>query len=109
MAVKIDKYRVDDKVLQEDPQAQVRADRTVKWSLGGDEYEIDLTDANFAEMVRDLDPWKKASRRTRRSRRQRRHLPGIRDWARSQGYDVKPSGRIAESIVAEYEAAVSAA
>lgn len=109
MAVKIEKYRIDDKELQEDPHAEVRADRTVRWSLGGDEYEIDLTEANFGEMVKDLEPWKKASRRTRRARRQRRQLPGIRDWARSQGYDVKPQGRVPDKIVAEYEAALAAA
>lgn len=88
------------------------ASQTVDFSLDGVSYEIDLTDANAAELRSFL------SRFTGKARRDggRKKSPGaalrqgpdtkaIRAWAVAQGLDVNPRGRVPEAIIQQYTAA----
>jgi hypothetical protein len=101
---------------------------TVKFGLDGYDYEIDLC-AEHGEQVREqLQELISVARRAggrggrrsspSRSRPERRkatsdspalsdreRLQDIREWARSQGHDVKSRGRIPQAIVDDYEAA----
>lgn len=101
--------------------------RTRRFSLDGSEYEIDLTDASFADLRAALKPFIKAgravggapaSRRTvagRRTATSRRRATGkapteaavIRAWARSNGMAVTERGRVAPELRAAWEAAGS--
>lgn len=91
------------------------ADETVTFSLDGVSYEIDLSTKNAAKMRDTLALYvgsarKVAGRRRRGSGSAARRSGGtdtarIRDWARSNGYDVSERGRIPAEIRQAYEAA----
>ncbi len=95
---------------------EVGAGETVLFSLDGTAYEIDLTDENAAALRETLDPYIGAARsvsapratsrpaRTQRRSGQRDYAP-IREWARSNGYEVNERGRVPQSIVDAYDAA----
>ena len=89
------------------------ADETVRFGLGGTEYEIDLSTKNAAAFRQQLAPFIEHARRTGRGQRRR---PGrtvsnrersadIRAWAKDQGITVSDRGRIAASVAEQYEAA----
>jgi hypothetical protein len=89
----------------------------VHFSFGGADYSIDLSKKNLAAFEKALKPYLDAatrvsgrppvSRRTKASQSpsSRKDLSAIRDWAREQGLEVSERGRIAASIVEQYEAA----
>jgi len=89
------------------------AEETVRFAVGGTEYEIDLNKKNARAFRKQLAPFiehaRKAGRRQRR--RPARLGPGgerasdIRAWASQQGIAVSRRGRIPASVVAQYEAA----
>ena len=101
--------------------------RTRTFRLDGTEYEIDLTDASFAELKAALKPYLRAARQvggtvvagTRRARSSGASSPGakgpkapsdaavIRAWARSVGMPVTERGRVAPDVRAAWEAAGS--
>jgi hypothetical protein len=103
--------------------------RTRTLRFDGTDYEIDLTDASFAELRSLLKPYLRAARQvggqiapgTRRGRpsgsssdeRTRRPAAGptdaavIRAWARSVGMPVTERGRVAPDVRAAWEAAGS--
>lgn len=89
------------------------ADETVSFSLDGVTYEIDLS-SNNAKKLRDslqsyVDHARKAgTARRRRSRgaSSRERSAEIRAWAKSRGKKVNERGRIPQSIVDEFEAAM---
>lgn len=108
------------------------ADETVAFQLDGVEYEIDLSSEHAAQLRKLLAPWIDAVGRRRGasgrgevhkprkptgapagSRRQGRGEPevklgyytAIRDWARREGIAVNDRGRVANSVIAAYEAA----
>ncbi len=88
------------------------AEGTVKFGLGGTEYEIDLNKKHTQQLTKALEPYiaaaRKApgSRRTARgSRASRRDQSDVRAWARAQGIAVSDRGRIPAGVLAEYEAA----
>lgn len=89
------------------------ADQTVRFGLGGAEYEIDLSAANAAAFREQLAPFteraRKAGRapggRPQRSASARERSGAIRAWAKGQGIAVNDRGRIPASVVAQYEAA----
>jgi hypothetical protein len=89
------------------------ADETVRFSLGGAEYEIDLSAKNAAALRTQLAPFVEHARRAGRGSRGRPTRPGssrdrsgaIRAWAREQGIAVSDRGRIPASVAAGYEAA----
>jgi hypothetical protein len=96
------------------------AEGTVRFGLDGAEYEIDLS-AEHAEALRNaLAPYVSAARRApgaaaRRPGQSGRRAAGagapdptaIREWARSQGIEVKDRGRVPAELVAKFNAATA--
>jgi len=89
------------------------ADETVRFGLGGTEYEIDLSTRNATAFRRKLAPFIEHARKTGRGQRRR---PGrtassrersadIRAWAKDQGITVSDRGRIPASVAEQYDAA----
>jgi hypothetical protein len=109
MAQKIQTVFVDDLDGSE-------AEGTVRFGLDGAEYEIDLS-AGHAQALREaLAPYVSAARRasggTRRpARAAARRSPAsvntteVREWAKSQGIDVKDRGRVPAELVVKFKAA----
>jgi hypothetical protein len=104
MATKITVALEDD--LEGGPAAE-----TVRFEIGGTEYEIDLNTKNARAFRKQLAPFVEHARRAGRgqrrprtsSRRQRRG--DIRAWAKEQGIAVSGRGRIPASVVEQYQAA----
>lgn len=103
-----------------------QADETLRFSLGRDTYEIDLSKSNAKKLRDALSSYVSAGRRvgggrgrpaTRatatRSRGRGRAAASsgsaspadIRAWAKSRGIKVNERGRISADIVAKYDAA----
>jgi hypothetical protein len=92
------------------------ADGTIRFGLDGTEYEIDLS-AEHAQALRDaLARYVQAARRAggsaRRPARGGRRAPAggpnpteVREWAKAQGIEVKPRGRVPAELVARFKAA----
>jgi hypothetical protein len=93
------------------------AEGTVRFGLDGSEYEIDLN-AGHAQALREaLAPYVSAARRAgggaaRRPARTARRVPAtglntteVREWAKSQGIDVKDRGRVPAELVVKFKAA----
>ena len=89
------------------------ADETVRFGLGGTEYEIDLSKKNAKVFRRQLAPFIEHARKAGRGQRRR---PGrtvssrersadIRAWAKDRGITVSDRGRISASVAEQYEAA----
>jgi hypothetical protein len=105
MAQKVNIILVDD--LDEST-----ADETVRFGLDGANYEIDLNKKNAKKLRDALAPYVAVSRkvRTPRSRGAAKAAAGgsakeIREWARSNGYDVPDRGRVPNEIREAYAAA----
>lgn len=91
------------------------ATTSVSFALDGVKYEIDLSEANAAEMGKALAKYVSAARRTSgqtgRGRGRRTHTPvaadpkAIRAWAASNGIEVNSRGRISSDVVKQFEAA----
>lgn len=92
------------------------ATESVSFGLDGTSYEIDLNDANaarlrdtLAEFVGHARKVGSASRRGRRSSAAAASTgPSareIRDWARSNGYDVPDRGRVSAEVREAFDAA----
>ena len=89
------------------------ADETVRFAIGGVDYEIDLSRKNAAAFRRQLAPFldharkvgRGARRRPGRSAASRDRSGAIRAWAKEQGIAVSDRGRISVSVVEQYEAA----
>src|SRR5262249_40803326 len=100
-------------VAMEDDLDGGPADETVRFGLGGTEYEIDLSTKNANAFRRQLAPFIEHARKTGRGQRRR---PGrtassrersadIRAWAKDQGITVSDRGRISASVAEQYGAA----
>ena len=93
------------------------ATESVSFGLDGTSYEIDLNDANaarlrdaLAEFVGHARKVGSASRRGRRASSSAAAAGGpsareIRDWARSNGYDVPDRGRVSAEVREAFDAA----
>ena len=89
------------------------ADETVRFGLGGTDYEIDLSTKNATAFRRQLAPYIEHARRTGRGPRRRsgrtassrERSADIRAWAKDQGITVSDRGRIPASVVEQYQAA----
>jgi nucleoid-associated protein Lsr2 len=100
-------------VVLEDDLDGGPADQTVRFGLGGAEYEIDLSNRNATAFRAQLAPFteraRKAGRGPRsrpgRSASSRERSGGIRAWARNQGIAVSDRGRIPASVIEQYQAA----
>jgi len=94
------------------------ADETLKFSIDGVAYEIDLNAANAdrfrTEIARYIVAGRRAARTTPassprsggrvtgRPQAGRSQNQAIREWAKSRGYDVGGRGRIPSAIIAEF-------
>jgi hypothetical protein len=92
------------------------ADGTVRFGFDGTEYEIDLNKAHAEELRSALERYielgRKVSspRRTARGGARRTTTGGpnpseVREWAKSQGIEVKDRGRVPEELVVKFKAA----
>jgi hypothetical protein len=93
------------------------ADQTVRFAIGGTEYEIDLSNENAQVFRQELAPYiahaRRATRRARREQRRRsvrtaasrQRSESVRAWAKNQGISVSDRGRIPADIVQQYERA----
>lgn len=91
------------------------ATETVTFGLDGQTYEIDLNEKNAAGLRDALAPYLGHARRSTGGRRngstgRKSTTVGpsprlVRDWARSNGYEVSDRGRVSAEIVQAYEAA----
>ena len=89
------------------------AAETVRFGLGGTDYEIDLSKKNATAFRRKIAPFVEHARKAGRGQRRR---PGrtassrersadIRAWAKDQGITVSDRGRISASVAEQYDAA----
>ncbi|MBB5784408.1 Lsr2 family protein [Nonomuraea angiospora] len=95
------------------------AEGTTRFALDGTSYEIDLSGSNREKLEKALAPFITKARAVRAERgvRGRRGGAGtsravtreksteIRRWAKAQGLPVSERGRIAATVVEQYEAA----
>ena len=101
-------------IVLEDDLDGSEATETVTFGLDGTSYEIDLNDKNAAKLRDALAGYighgRKVGSAPRRGRKAAASTGGtsakeIRDWARSNGYDVPERGRVSADVRAAYEAA----
>jgi nucleoid-associated protein Lsr2 len=98
-------------VVLEDDLDGGPADETVRFAVGGTQYEIDLNKKNAKAFRKQLAPFiehaRKAGRGPRRPRTSssRQRSGDIRAWAKEQGIAVSDRGRIPASVMEQYEAA----
>ena len=100
-------------LLVDDLDGESPADTTVKFGIAGTDYEIDLSEAHASEMRDAFSRYVKAARKVGRSSRGRaavRHTTdvdpaAVRAWAKSQGIEVSPRGRIKADVVEQFRAA----
>ena len=94
------------------------AEGTVRFSLDGTEYEIDLNAKHSEELRSALGKYVSHARKVggaaRRAGRgvgrgrgagSAQNTTEIRNWARENGYDIKDRGRVPADVVAKYQAA----
>ncbi len=90
---------------------------TVRFSLDGVDYEIDLSIEHTDELHTALGKYighaRKVGGASKRAPRGRHAASSIdttavRTWAREQGYDIKDRGRVPADLVAKYQAATGA-
>ena len=89
------------------------AEETVRFGLGGAEYEIDLSKTNATAFRKQLAPFIDHARKAGPGQRRRAGRPassrersgGVRAWATEQGIAVSGRGRIPAGVVGQYEAA----
>jgi hypothetical protein len=87
------------------------ADETVRFGVGGVEYEIDLNKKNARAFRKQLAPFVEHARRAGRGQRRsrtsssRQRSGDIRAWAKEHGIAVSDRGRIPASVVDQHEAA----
>jgi Lsr2 len=110
VATKIETLFIDD--LDGSP-----AEGTVRFALDGTSYEIDLSSEHAQALRGALSAFTDAARRapgTRSPARSRRKPSAgdpdsteVRDWARSQGIDVKDRGRIPAELIVKFKTATA--
>jgi len=90
---------------------------TVRFSLDGTQYEIDLseqhTDALRTALAKYVEHARKVGGTSRRQARGGRRgaeavdTAKVREWAKGQGIDIKDRGRVPANIVEKYRAAAA--
>ena len=86
---------------------------TITFAFEGKDYSIDLSDANADTFREVLEPYINAGHRvtgskaktSRRTTTSSGDTKVVREWARSNGYDVSDRGRIPTDIMDAYAAA----
>lgn len=111
-------------IVLEDDLDGSEASETVTFGLDGTTYEIDLTDEHATELREALAPYvghaRKVSGSARRGRKTSAGAAGngsagsadggpsakeIREWARSNGYEVPDRGRVSAEVREAFDAA----
>lgn len=99
--------------LQDDLDGSPAAE-TMRFALGGSEFEIDLSEKNARTFRQQVTPFLKHARRAGRSGKARPASRGaasrartaaIRAWARDRGMIINARGRIPASVTKQYQAA----
>ena len=86
---------------------------TVRFGLQGTSYEIDLSKKNADKLAKIFEPYVQAARKASSSRRQAagRSRPAgpspaaVREWARTEGMEVKDKGRVPAELIVKFQAA----
>lgn len=75
-----------------------------KFSLGGINYVIDLTDDNYAALLLAVEPWRSVARVERKGtfKLSNDDRQKIRAWANQNGLEVKDRGRFPHSVIQAY-------
>ncbi len=88
------------------------ADETVSFALDGTSYEIDLNEKNAAKLRDALSGYIGHARKVSTTRKRRSSVSSsgpsareLRDWARSNGYEVSDRGRVPAEVREAFEAA----
>jgi len=92
------------------------ADATIRFGLDGTDYEIDLNEAHARSFRETLQSYIGAARKVggtarpgragaRRGGRGAAGSAEVREWAKSQGLDVKDRGRVPSEVIAKFKAA----
>ncbi len=92
------------------------AGTTVRFGLDGTAYELDLTNEHADELRESLGRYVEAARKTgsdRPARSTGRARPSktdvspvaVREWAKANGIEVSPRGRIPQKVVEQFRAA----
>jgi hypothetical protein len=88
------------------------ADETIRFRIGGAEYEIDLSKKNAKTFRAGVAPFVEHARKAGRGPRRASGRPStrerngeIRAWAKAAGIAISDRGRIPASVVDQYEAA----
>ncbi len=88
------------------------ADETVSFALDGTSYEIDLNEKNAAKLRDALSGYIGHARKVSSTRKRRSSAASsgpsareLRDWARSNGYEVSDRGRVPAEVREAFEAA----
>jgi Lsr2 len=97
-----------------------QAEDTVRFGLDGTDYEIDLSAQHAGALRKALAPYLGAARRvpgsaSRRPGRSGRRAAGasgpdptaVREWAKSQGIEVKDRGRVPAELMVKFKAAAA--
>ena len=103
-------------IVLEDDLDGSPATETVSFGLDGKTYEIDLNDKNAGKLRDALAQYVGAGRSVGGARRGGRKSPSsatnlgpsareVRDWARSNGFDVPDRGRIPADVRTAFDAA----
>ena len=86
---------------------------TINFGFEGATYEIDLSKSNAKAFERAMSLYVGHARKVRSARKAsggrvssgKHDLGFVREWAKSNGYDVSDRGRVAAAVLEAYEAA----
>jgi hypothetical protein len=86
------------------------AEGTVRFSLDGAQYEIELNAAHATELRDALAPYVEAGRKVpRQARRNRRRAAAkgarsneVRDWAKTNGVEINNRGRVPAEVMTKF-------
>jgi hypothetical protein len=99
-------------IVLEDDLEGGPADETLRFSLSGKDYEIDLNTKNAALFRKQLKVFvdharpagARQARRPTRTASSRQRSAAIRAWAKEQGIDISDRGRIPANVIERYQA-----
>lgn len=98
------------KVVLTDDIDGTPADETIKFSIDGTDYEIELNSDNAAKFRGTFEPYVAKARRVSGSRAPKKKSTtsrfdpmAVRDWARDNGFEVSARGRLSSEVIDAYE------
>jgi hypothetical protein len=87
------------------------ADETIRFGIGGANYEVDLSAAHAQQLRKAVQPFIEAARRasSRRAASPRRaggpSPAAVREWAKSEGIKVSDRGRVPAELIVKFQTA----